>query len=204
MSETTAMPGFPGPVQPAQKQPKRWLKWAIPLFAFLVGVGVGGTGQEKEDVTAAPAYVSLKSELTETQDQADELAEEVEAAEERIERATAAGEERLAQQTAEQDARSAELDAREQALVSREAAAAAAEAAKPAPAAPKPAPAAPKPAPAPAVQAPAPAPQVQAPAPSAYYKNCDAARAAGAAPVRRGDAGYGSHLDRDDDGIGCE
>jgi hypothetical protein len=26
----------------------------------------------------------------------------------------------------------------------------------------------------------------------------------GAAPVRRGDPGYGSHLDRDNDGIGCE
>ncbi|MFC3270257.1 excalibur calcium-binding domain-containing protein [Vulcaniibacterium thermophilum] len=29
-------------------------------------------------------------------------------------------------------------------------------------------------------------------------------RAAGAAPVRRGDPGYAPHLDRDDDGIGCE
>lgn len=37
-----------------------------------------------------------------------------------------------------------------------------------------------------------------------YYKNCTAARAAGAAPVRRGDPGYASHLDRDNDGIGCE
>lgn len=46
---------------------------------------------------------------------------------------------------------------------------------------------------------------VQPAAPStAYYKNCDAARAAGAAPVRRGDPGYASHLDRDGDGIGCE
>lgn len=36
------------------------------------------------------------------------------------------------------------------------------------------------------------------------YSNCTAARAAGAAPVRRGDPGYGSHLDRDNDGIGCE
>ncbi|WP_141629948.1 excalibur calcium-binding domain-containing protein [Salinibacterium sp. PAMC 21357] len=41
-------------------------------------------------------------------------------------------------------------------------------------------------------------------APSAYYKNCTAARAAGAAPVYRGDPGYGTHLDRDRDGIGCE
>ena len=37
-----------------------------------------------------------------------------------------------------------------------------------------------------------------------YYPNCAAARAAGASPVRRGQPGYGSHLDRDNDGIGCE
>jgi hypothetical protein len=37
-----------------------------------------------------------------------------------------------------------------------------------------------------------------------YYENCDAARAAGAAPVYAGDPGYGSHLDRDGDGVGCE
>ncbi len=39
---------------------------------------------------------------------------------------------------------------------------------------------------------------------SVYYQNCDAARAAGAAPVHRGDPGYASHLDRDGDGVGCE
>lgn len=39
---------------------------------------------------------------------------------------------------------------------------------------------------------------------STYYANCSTARAAGAAPVRRGDPGYASHLDRDNDGIGCE
>jgi hypothetical protein len=45
-----------------------------------------------------------------------------------------------------------------------------------------------------------------APAASAdvYYKNCDAARDAHAAPVYKGDPGYGPHLDRDGDGIGCE
>jgi endonuclease YncB( thermonuclease family) len=43
-----------------------------------------------------------------------------------------------------------------------------------------------------------------APPSSVHFKNCDAARAAGAAPVYRGDTGYGSHLDRDNDGIGCE
>ena len=36
------------------------------------------------------------------------------------------------------------------------------------------------------------------------YANCTEARNAGAAPVRRGDPGYGPHLDRDNDGIGCE
>ena len=36
------------------------------------------------------------------------------------------------------------------------------------------------------------------------FRNCAEARAAGAAPVRRGDPGYGAHLDRDNDGVGCE
>lgn len=36
------------------------------------------------------------------------------------------------------------------------------------------------------------------------YRNCTEARAAGAAPVRRGEAGYARHLDRDNDGVGCE
>jgi hypothetical protein len=39
---------------------------------------------------------------------------------------------------------------------------------------------------------------------SVYYENCDAARAAGAAPVHQGDPGYGRHLDRDGDGTGCD
>jgi len=41
-------------------------------------------------------------------------------------------------------------------------------------------------------------------APTAAFRNCAAARAAGAAPVYRGDPGYGAHLDRDGDGVGCE
>ncbi|WP_294038763.1 excalibur calcium-binding domain-containing protein [Sphingopyxis sp.] len=39
---------------------------------------------------------------------------------------------------------------------------------------------------------------------SAPFRNCSHARAAGAAPVHAGDAGYGPHLDRDSDGVGCE
>jgi hypothetical protein len=37
-----------------------------------------------------------------------------------------------------------------------------------------------------------------------YYANCTAVRAAGAAPIHRGDPGYARHLDRDGDGVGCE
>ena len=46
--------------------------------------------------------------------------------------------------------------------------------------------------------------QRQAARQGVYYANCAAARAAGAAPVRRGDPGYASHLDRDGDEVGCE
>lgn len=39
---------------------------------------------------------------------------------------------------------------------------------------------------------------------SAYYPNCTAARAAGAAPIRVGEPGYRVGLDRDRDGVACE
>ncbi|WP_251829222.1 excalibur calcium-binding domain-containing protein [Streptomyces sp. ATCC 21386] len=42
------------------------------------------------------------------------------------------------------------------------------------------------------------------PSEDVYYENCDAARAAGAAPVYAGEPGYGPHLDRDGDGVACE
>jgi hypothetical protein len=92
---------------------------------------------------------------------------------------------------------------------------AAAAAPAPAPVAPAPAPVAPAPAavaPAPAAPAPAApvapapvAPVVPAPAPAAvYFANCAAAKAAGAAPIRAGQAGYRAALDRDNDGVACE
>jgi hypothetical protein len=80
----------------------------------------------------------------------------------------------------------------------------------PAPAAaPAPAPAPPPvvvPAPAPApVPAPRPAPApAPAPPPAASYANCDAVRAAGAAPIHPGDPGWQPKFDRDNDGVGCE
>ncbi|MFJ3926704.1 excalibur calcium-binding domain-containing protein [Streptomyces sp. NPDC090022] len=62
-------------------------------------------------------------------------------------------------------------------------------------------------------KAPAPAPSTKVPdAPkttgggggSVSYRNCAEAKAAGAAPIRRGQPGYGKHLDRDNDGIACD
>lgn len=72
-------------------------------------------------------------------------------------------------------------------------------------AAPRPAPVpTPKPAAQPA-PAPRPRPATPAPAPSnVYYANCSAARAAGAAPLRRGQPGYRPAMDRDGDGVACE
>lgn len=56
------------------------------------------------------------------------------------------------------------------------------------------------------VSAPAPTYSFSSPsAPSSsYYANCSAARAAGVTPIYRGQPGYGTHLDRDNDGIACE
>jgi endonuclease YncB( thermonuclease family) len=46
-----------------------------------------------------------------------------------------------------------------------------------------------------------PAPPVAA---NVFYKNCDAVRAAGAAPIHPGDPGFQQKFDRDNDGVGCE
>ncbi|MDO9338483.1 MAG: excalibur calcium-binding domain-containing protein [Caulobacter sp.] len=55
--------------------------------------------------------------------------------------------------------------------------------------------------------APAPAPRQRPQAfsgGSTYYANCSEARAAGAAPLRRGEPGYRPAMDRDNDGVACE
>ncbi|WP_411158428.1 excalibur calcium-binding domain-containing protein [Streptomyces sp. CBMA291] len=76
------------------------------------------------------------------------------------------------------------------------------------PPAPKPTTEPPAPRPRPTTQpptvAPEPEPTQEAAGSSVYYRNCTAARAAGAAPIHRGEPGYDSHLDRDGDGVACE
>ncbi|MFL6077918.1 MAG: excalibur calcium-binding domain-containing protein [Mycobacteriales bacterium] len=57
--------------------------------------------------------------------------------------------------------------------------------------------------PAPAAK-PAPAPARTTPPASVYYANCAAVRAAGKAPLYRGQPGYRPALDRDSDGVACE
>lgn len=57
------------------------------------------------------------------------------------------------------------------------------------------------PAPAPAQAEPVPEP---VPAQEVFYADCDAVRAAGAAPISIGSPGYSTHLDRDKDGVGCD
>jgi hypothetical protein len=54
----------------------------------------------------------------------------------------------------------------------------------------------------PAATQPAPAPA--APPAGTYYANCAAVRAAGAAPIHRGQPGYSSKLDRNGDGLACQ
>lgn len=44
----------------------------------------------------------------------------------------------------------------------------------------------------------------QSPSNGFSFRNCTAARAAGYSNIRAGTYGYGLHLDRDRDGIGCE
>lgn len=56
----------------------------------------------------------------------------------------------------------------------------------------------------PFIVAPTRAPATTRPVTEAYYANCSEARAAGAAPLSRGQPGYRSALDRDDDGVACE
>lgn len=102
--------------------------------------------------------------------------------------ADAAAAAKAAADKAAADQAAAQLAAEQAAAQKAAAEAAAQQAAKPAPAAP-------------AVPAPAPV----APAPAAvYYQNCDAVRAAGAAPLYANQPGFRAALDRNSNGVACE
>lgn len=161
------------------------------VLGVLLGVGMGSTGSQTEVASLASQVSSLKTEVSEAAETVSDASADVEAAAtqladaqaevEKIKAQLAASTSKVAEMETAATAAQAELDSRASQIADLQARVSAQSA--------------PAPAPAPA----------QPVAPSTVsYKNCTEARAAGAAPVRRGDPGYGKHLDRDGDGIGCE
>jgi hypothetical protein len=191
------IPGAPPPPPPGKPAPTGVQKpltipaWALAvgLFAALViGVAIGGSAEgsskdnQIEDLEAQ--VVDLEVELAKADDSEvsiDDLAEEVDELRERNE-----------ELGDELDAVKGERDELE-----AQVAAATTTVAPTTPTTTAPVVASPAPLPPPAFAAPP-------PPVSGYFENCTAARAAGAAPVYAGDPGYGPHLDRDGDGVGCE
>lgn len=191
-------------VQPkAQQRPQRRKRVvrlpfviAIGVGALVLGVMIGGGGADPKE---SAEYLEISKELVVAEDASTELAEETAALEEELDaltdevaqladqqQAVVDAEAAIAARETAADERDAALQQRESDVQGREAAVqtreSSASVSQPAP----------------------PAAQPSAPAPSAHYENCTAARNAGAAPVRSGDPGYGRHLDRDGDGVGCE
>jgi TolA-binding protein len=186
---------------------RRWLAPTITgVVAFLLGIAAGGDG---EDLTGQVQLLeaelaTTESQLEDKEAEAADLADNLEATEQTLSDAMAGLEERQAElddlteateaQQAKLDDRQAALDDREAGLDDREADLDVWEST--------------------IEQQSRTGGSASSPSTndtgssssstSVYYENCDAARAAGAAPVRRGDPGYAPHLDRDNDGVGCE
>ena len=186
--------------RPARK-PRTWLRWAVPLLAFLLGTGVGGAA-DQADPTTTTQYQSLQAELDTAQTEAGALSDEVDAAEEQVRAAAAAAQTQIEEQTAAISQRATALDQRERDLVARESALRAAEqTASSRSSGSSSSSSGSVSSGAGTASVVEPEPQVST---SVSYSNCSEARAAGAAPVRVGDPGYSRRLDRDGDGVGCE
>lgn len=161
------------------------------IVGLMIGAASGGVGSSGERDTLKAQVSALEGEIADAETAADSAEEAVETARDNLTdaeaRATAA-EQKLAAATAQVAALEAAAVTAKADLDARAVEIADLKTKIPAPAEP--------------VQS---APVQEASAPrSVSYANCTEARNAGAAPVRRGDPGYGSHLDRDGDGIGCE
>ncbi|MEV8239958.1 excalibur calcium-binding domain-containing protein [Microbacterium testaceum] len=154
------------------------------VLGLVIGGAASGAGTQAELGALKSEVSSLQSDVAEAQAAAEESVDTLasaKAASDTMTKERDSAKARVAELEAAATAAQAELDARAATIADLQGKVKAQDAAPPvveaaAPAAPK----------------------------SVYYKNCTAAREAGAAPVRRGDPGYGSHLDRDGDGIGCE
>lgn len=158
------------------------------VAGMLLGAGLGSSGSASQMASLASQVSSLETEVTEAAETVTEAGSEVEEAvaqlaaaraevtrvQEQLDASTATVNEMQTAATAAQ----AELDSRAAQIADLQGKVSA--------------------------QQSAPAPAQPAAPTNTYFENCTAARAAGAAPVRRGDPGYGKHLDRDGDGVGCE
>lgn len=184
------------------------------LLTFMAGVGAGSlaagglTAPELEAIqgkvaelrqravdTGAEAELEIERAVQEAKEEAEKKAKKKAEKKAKEEAEKKAAEEEAERKAAEEARIEAEAEAARKGAEQAERDRAAQPPAQPQPIMPQP-PTTPAPQPAPAPQPP--------PPPVAPYRNCDAARAAGAAPVYIGTPGYGKHLDRDGDGIGCE
>jgi len=159
------------------------------VVGMLLGAGMGATTSQTQVASLASEVSSLKTEVTEAAETVTDASADVEAAAaqvaeakaevEKVKGQLAASTSKITEMETAATAAQAELDSRASQIADLQGKVS-------------------------AQSAPAPAP-AQPVAPSTVsFANCTEARAAGAAPVRRGDPGYGKHLDRDGDGIGCE
>jgi len=195
-------PPLPSTRRPAEKKRRTVPLWALvwsSVGALTMGslLGTGTTGAGRADLQ--DQLDSTAEQLVASQDALAEQQEQLASAVSDLAEATSSSaglQSRIDALTTEASTSAATIASRDTRIAELESAAAAATAAAveaaQAVAVPAPAPAAP------AAAVPAPA------AASAYYENCTAVRAAGAAPIRTGDPGYSRKLDRDGDGIACE
>lgn len=159
------------------------------VLGLLIGAGMGSTTSQTQVASLASEVSSLKTEVTEATETVTDASADVEAAAEQVAAAKAEVEKVKGQLTASRSkitemetaatAAQAELDSRASQIADLQGKVS-------------------------AQSAPAPAPAQPVAPRTVPFKNCSEARAAGAAPVHRGDPGYGTNLDRDGDGIGCE
>lgn len=180
-------------------QKKRVLLPITAVLAFLIGLGVGGDGEDSREERAAEVG-DLEEQVAGVEEQLDELGTQVSDIQKTVEAPEAEQAERVEQLEGEVaslqkqvaalkeerdalDARRAEQGQRIQQLESQLASAQQSPSAGGAGGGSSPS---------------------QGGSASAQYANCSEARAAGAAPLRRGEPGYDSSLDGDNDGVACE
>lgn len=169
-----------------------WVPIVVGLAALLLGTGIGGAGSKSEIAELRVSEETLTANVAELEVTEAAAVEDLSKAVEQ----QAVVEEKLDSRESEIKKLKEEAEKQRKLIVELEteleaarAATAEAEAAL---------------ANSPASFAAAPPPEASSQNDSVYYKNCTAARAAGAAPVYEGSPGYGRHLDRDGDGVGCE